>query len=89
MFDPTASALTQLFFCYEVHGKTAAAVSPGSTWRTESARFVIRITRATHVPKMLTARYVQSSAVATKCVGSGSLFFRIVCCFVLLGLRLF
>ena len=33
----------------------------------------------THVPKMLTARYVQSSAVATKCVGSRSLFFRTVC----------
>ena len=29
--------------------------------------------------KMLTARYVQSSAVAAKCVGSGSLFFRTVC----------
>ena len=41
--DPTASALTQLFFCYEVHGKTAAAACPGSTWRIESARFAIRI----------------------------------------------
>ena len=32
-----------------------------------------------HSWKMLTARYVQSSAVATKCVGSRSLFFRTVC----------
>ena len=48
--DPTASALTQLFFCSAVHGKTAAAVSPGSTWRTESARFVIRISHLDYRP---------------------------------------
>ena len=36
--------MTQLFFCYAVHGKTAAAASPGSTWRTESACLVNCIT---------------------------------------------
>ena len=44
-----------------------------------SIAFFAFVLCVTHVPKMLTARYVQSSAVATKCVDSRSLFFRTVC----------
>ena len=37
-------ALCAFCVAYAVHGKTAAAASPGSTWRNMSARFVKRIT---------------------------------------------
>ena len=67
-------ALFQLALCNASH-----------IWTIVRFFFFCFVLCVTDVLKMLTARFVQSSAVATKCVDSRSLFFPTVCCFFFLN----